>query len=87
MNAKLLFHRRAYCVTQTLALFNAMFIYSANDATSKYYYTSVMSFLLNRRYFNTTRISFFPIEHRRTESVCYFEIFTYKQNPNQDILC
>jgi hypothetical protein len=31
----------------TLARFNAMFIYSANDVTSKCYYTSVISFLLN----------------------------------------
>jgi hypothetical protein len=41
------FHWRTYSVTLTLARFNAIFIYDANDITSKCYYTSVISFLLH----------------------------------------
>jgi hypothetical protein len=53
-NSKLLkwviFQWRAYSVTLTLARFKPMFLYSANDVTSKCYYTSVIYFLLNRGY-------------------------------------
>jgi hypothetical protein len=42
-----IFQWGADSVTLTLARFNAIFLYSANDVTSKCYYNSVISFLLN----------------------------------------
>jgi hypothetical protein len=47
MLKRVIFHWHAYNVTLTLARFNAMFMYDANDVTLKCYYTSVISFLLN----------------------------------------
>ena len=41
------FHRHAYNITQMFSALLTLCLYSANDVTSKCYYTSVISFLLH----------------------------------------
>ena len=41
------FSRHAYNVTLTFSALLTLYLYGANDVTSKYYYSSVVSFLLN----------------------------------------
>ena len=44
---KIIFHQHSYYIMLMLSTLLTLCLYSANNITSKYYYTSVISFLLN----------------------------------------